>query len=156
MFVCMCLHVCMYTYVCSMCIFTDVVFLLNWGTVFRYNSMRFSRISQSGRIFQFAYTTFHIFKIWNYDCVWNNIFKCPNDIFRCFVGLTIASVHFGILEWDFLGFHKKGKQFSVFQMKIDIFKIWIYDRIEIVLQTKKWYLSIFFCSCNYKSMLLPE
>ena len=42
------------------------------------------------------HTCVHIFKIWNYDCFLNNIFRCPNDNFLYFVVVIISTTYFGI------------------------------------------------------------
>ena len=75
-----------------------------------YSNEIFSDLAKWPNISICICTSVHIFKIWNYDCFRNNIFRFLNDIFRCFVSLTISRTYFNIFEWEFVRPRKVAKQ----------------------------------------------
>ena len=106
MYVCMCTYVCMYLYFVRR--FVALVNLEPCSGIFEWDPLASSK---SPNILICIHIIFHIFKIWNYDRVLNNIFKCPNNIFRYFVGFLISRIYFRIFEWDFVGCRKLAKLF---------------------------------------------
>ena len=123
---CVCMCVCLHMCVC-MCIFSDVLLLLqfrDYDSV--YSNEIFSDLAKWPNIPIYIHTTSYIFKIWNYNRVWNNYFKWPNEIFHCFIGVTISRAYLVYLN-EILLDPAKWPNISIYtHTSVHIFKIWNY------------------------------
>ena len=151
-YVCMCTHVCMYLYIfvsfamfCCSC---------NFRTMFRNLKEIFSELTNWPNISIGIHASIHFFKIWNYNCVWNNIF----DVLLFLQFREHILVYSNLIVWDLAKWTYSPCVFSCVFVCVCVY-MFVYMCMYVCMCTHvSMYLYIFLyfpmfcCSWNFRTM----